>query len=105
MIGDMRHRITLMNPKKIPNGRGGWTNDYTTGDRMEIWAAAKYLSIRQRAAYMEWGERADIRFLIRENPFIGTDTQIAFDGATFLIVERLPDKKNPHLVGVMAREV
>lgn len=103
MIGEMTHRITLERPRRISNGRGGWTIDYKAGDRMEVWAAAETLSIGQQLRYQEHQETATIRFVVRENPFIDTDTRILFNGAVFSITEMGPTEKR--FLEIRAREV
>lgn len=103
MLGSMSHRIILQRPKRIANGRGGWTIDYEGGDRMEVWAAAETLSVSQQLRYQEHQETATIRFIVRENPFIDTDTHILFNGDTFKIEQLGPIEQR--FYDIRAREV
>lgn len=104
-IGAMTHRITLENPKRIANPRGGWTFDYKTGDRMEVWAGAEILSIAQQQRYMQLESSASMQFLIRENPFVSEDTQIVFENKRFAIVQYAPLQSNKRFFDIRAREV
>lgn len=103
MIGSMKHRITLTRPKRIDNGRGGWKLDYETGDKMEVWAAAEILTIDQQLKYQEHQQGANIRFEVRENPFIETDTQIEFNGDKYAISQLAPTRTR--FMEIRAREV
>lgn len=103
MIGAMRHRITLENPRRVDNGRGGYKVDYSSGDKMEVWAAASILSISQQLAYQQWDRAAEIRFIIRENPFLKTDTRIIFEKRIYEIVQFAPTAQR--FFEVRAREV
>ena len=103
MIGGMRHRITLENPRRIDNGRGGYKVDYENGLKMEVWADASILNIRQQLAYQQWDRAAEIRFIIRENPFLKADTRIIFEGRLYEIVQFAPTATR--FLEVRAREV
>lgn len=105
ILGDMRHRITLNNPNKIDNGRGGWKIDYDSGLRQSIWAAVDVVKISQRLQYRQDDEAPQLVFTIRENPFVKKETRILFDGATYKITEQEPHKENPRFWNIRAREV
>ena len=104
MIGSLRYRITLINPKRVSNGRGGWTIDLEAGDRMEVWAAAAVTTIAQRIKYREIDEQTEIQFIIRENPFLNKDTRILFVGTVYRIVTYAPHPDSSHFTVIPARE-
>lgn len=105
IIGDMKHRITLNNPIKKDNGRGGWLIDYKEGYRVNVWADATLLKVGQRLQYRQDDEAPELVFTIRENPFVGKDTRILFDGSTYKITDREPHKDNSRFMNLRAREV
>lgn len=103
MIGDLQHRITLENPKRTDNGRGGWTISYTAGDRMNVWASASLLSVGRQLQYQEWERAAQMVFIIRENPFLNEDTQILFNGVRYEVLQFGPTATR--FIEIRAREV
>lgn len=105
MIGDMKHRIVLQNPKRVSNGRGGWATDYEAGDKMEIWAAAETLTISQQLRYQSFEDVPSLRFVIRENPFVSGDTRITFNGDTYRITQMAPVPDRRDMTELRAREV
>lgn len=105
MIGALRHRITLMNPARVPNGRGGWQLDYQKGDRMEVWADASVTTVAERLRFMELKEEAEIEFVIRENPFVNKDTRILFNGTIFRVITFAPHTDNDNFFSIPSREV
>ena len=103
MIGSMKYRIILNNPKRAANGRGGWSIDYKSGDKMEVWAAAEVMNITKRLQYSKIDEQSSLLFLVRANPFIRQDTRITFNGQEFIITSYAP-ADNPHFYEISARE-
>ena len=90
-VGEMKYRVTLLNPARKDNGRGGYDLNYENGPRMEVWAAAKLLTIEQQMRYRQTEETPTIRFKVRENPFIRVrETRFRFDGADFKILQAAP---------------
>lgn len=104
-IGDMRERIILVNPKKIPNPRGGWSIDYTTGDRIETWAAATLLTVNQQLRYQQADSVATMEFEIRKNPFVKKETRIFFEGVGYQIEQFGPNPQKDTRTIIRAREV
>lgn len=105
MIGSMQHRITAQNPKRVSNGRGGWALDYAAGDSIEVWAAAELLSINQQLRYNSFEDVPNMRFEIRNNPFISGDTRLVFNGDPYKITQIAPVPDRPHFTEIRAREV
>lgn len=99
----MRYRITLNNPKRISNGRGGWRLDYETGDMMEVWAAAEITGIEAAARYAKIDQDIAILFRIRANPFVNKDTKIIFNADAFGIANFAP-LDNPNFWEIAARK-
>ena len=86
MIGQLKERITLSTPKKVPNGRGGWTIDRSNPDKVTIWAAYELLSITKQLRYMELDQAANAQFIVRNRQGITKETRIEWAGAAFEIV-------------------
>ena len=103
MIGSMRHRIKVTNAKRVSNGRGGWTTDYAAGDSIMTWAAAELLTINEQLRYREHQQDANMRFIIRDNPFINTDSRIEFNEDTYEVTQIAPAAAR--FLEVRAREV
>lgn len=104
MIGALKDRIKVIAPKRIDNGRGGWTTDYSSGDYMEIWAAASLISMALKLKYQEFNYDADMSFIIRENPFVNGDCRIYYRGKAFDIQDTRPASKTGFFV-ILAKEV
>lgn len=103
MIGEMKDRIILRNPKKTSNGRGGWSIDYLAGEFMTVWADANLLGIGDQIRYMQFDEEASMQFIIRENPFFNSSTRIEFDGKMYSVVNYA--FINTRFYDIRAREV
>lgn len=103
MLGELRHRIILQRPKRISNGRGGWSINYEAGDQIEVWAAADILTIDQQLRYQEHQEAANMQFTIRATAFIDTDTRIIYNGKNYNIEQMAP--AHIRFLEIRAREV
>ena len=101
----MRNRITLINPIRVSNGRGGYSLKYDQGDQMEVWARVELASVNNR--YRFYKHDADINrvFYIRENPFFKNDTRILFDGVLYAAGPYGPWSQNANFIEIPAGEV
>lgn len=104
-VGDMRHRVIFVNPKKVANPRGGWSIDYTNGDKIETWAAASLLTINQQLRYQQADSVATMEFEIRKNPFVKKETRIFFEGVGYKIEQLGPNPQKPNRTIIRALEV
>lgn len=105
MIGQLKERITLTTPRKVPNGRGGWTIDRSNPDKVTIWAAYELLSISKQLRYMELDQAANAQFTIRNRQGITKETSIVWAGAAFEIVNFGPHPKKGGYTVINVREV
>ena len=104
MIGQLKERLTLSTPQKIPNGRGGWTIDRNNPDRVTIWGAFELLSITKQLRYMELDQAANGQFIIRNRPGITKETRIEWAGSSFEIVNFGPHPKKGGYTVINVRE-
>jgi SPP1 family predicted phage head-tail adaptor len=86
----MKDRINLANPKRTPNGRGGWTIDRKAADRVNIWADFNRLNVTQQLRYNELDKAPDIQIIIRDNAFLQRDTFVEHDGKEYNIIQYGP---------------
>lgn len=105
MIGKIRVRINLANPKRIANGRGGWTVDEVNATRVNIWAYYELLSVNQQLRYNSLDEAPEGQFTIRYNAALKRDTFIEYGGKKYRVLQYGPVKNNPGFMEIRTREV
>jgi SPP1 family predicted phage head-tail adaptor len=103
MIGQMKDRINLVNPAKIPNGRGGWKIDETNAIRSPIWADFNRLNVNQQLRYNELETAADVQIIIRNNPALQQGTYVEHEGKKYNVVQFGPYSR-PDFTEIRARE-
>ena len=92
MIGQMKDRINLVNPAKIPNGRGGWKIDTENAIRSPIWADFNRLNVNQQLRYNELETAAEAQIIIRDHPALQNDTYIEHEGTRYNVIQFGPYK-------------
>jgi len=103
--GDLRYRITFLNPPSAQNSAGevdesneNWTEFVT------VWAAVDELTGRQYFEAQKANSEVTARFRIRYNASINRKMRVKYGSRHFEIIAILPDsKKTEH--HVMAKEV
>lgn len=105
MIGDLKERISLETPQKVPNGRGGWTIDRNNPDRVTIWGAFELLSMTKQLRLMELDLAANGQFTIRNRQGITKETRVEWGGRHYEIVNFGPHPKKSGYTVLNVREV
>ena len=82
--GDLKEQVTLLQPTRVADGRGGFTTTYTTFGN--VWARVLPVrGVRQLTdAQLQYREAFDFVIRVQEIP-ITADWRIVYDGRTFTI--------------------
>ncbi len=97
-IGLLRHRLTIQNPSRVADGRGGYTETWVSGET--IWGDVQDLSARSRffASQVVPGVTHEVR--IRSRSDVKSGTRFLW-GSRYLLATTAPintDGKNVEMV-------
>ena len=82
-IGELRQRITIQEKGLVPDGEGGFVEDWT--DKKTVWAKATVVQARQQYEFNSIGVEATHRFEVRGNVKVTEDQRIRFKNRFFEI--------------------
>lgn len=95
MIGSLKERLTIINPERLPNGRGGWSVSYDSppADSMTVWAAYERIRAYEQLRFMQFDEEVNGRFIIRDLPFLRKDSRLSCNGKHYIVQQIAPAEK------------
>ena len=85
VIGSLRHRVTLLDPVRTPDGGGG--ADIAYEERETVWAAAEDRSTGLSRLAGRYARLVRRRFALRAAVEIGFSTRLAHEGRTFRVTD------------------
>ena len=103
MIGPLRERVTLMEPRRTPDGGGGASVAYEPGP--VVWAASEDRATGLSRLTGRYARLVRRRYVMRASTQLSFQTRLAHDGRTFRVtgIQRREGRK-PYLL-VSAEEV
>lgn len=81
--GELRHRVRIERLKRIPDGGGGWDEDWVT--HAEVWAKVETLSGREYWQAQQVQSEATMRLTMRHRADLLPADRIVYDGQTLNI--------------------
>lgn len=82
-IGELRQRITIQEKGLVPDGEGGFIEDWA--DKKTVWAKVIVVQARQQYEFNSVGVEATHRFEVRGNVKVTEDQRIRFKNRFFEI--------------------
>jgi len=79
--GDLRHKIFIQGKTPIPDGEGGFIEDW--GDLRQAWAKVEAIQARQRYQFQSVNVEATHRITVRGEVVISEDNRIRFKNRAF----------------------
>ena len=102
MIGDLRHRITIQYPIRIPDGLGGWTVIWFGA--ATVWAAIWPVSAAETMQAQQSAMTITHRIRIRYRAVMRAGWRIAYAGRYFNIVSIIDPNTSHRWLDVMCKE-
>lgn len=103
-IGAMRERLTFQEPKKQPNGQGGFRIDKLSPVIIgEYWGAVEVISSLEVLKYGGKFTEGYIKITARKNTRLNNGCQVKWQGLLYDIEDIKPDKKPGYII-IFARE-
>ena len=102
-IGDLKHRITIQAPTRVPDGMGNTDNTWT--DRATIYAAIWPVSAKEQVASMGVVMTMSHRIRIRYRSDIKSDWRLKYKNSYFDIVSIINNNMENRMLDIIVKAV
>ena len=102
-IGDLKHRITIQAPTRVPDGMGNTDNTWT--DRATIYAAIWPVSAKEQIASMGLVLTMTHRIRIRYRSDIKSDWRLKYKNSLFNIVSIVNPNMENRMLDIIVKAV
>lgn len=101
--GRLRHRVTLQQLTQVPDGGGGYTEDWT--DVATVWAAVEPLRGQERYEAQQVQATLSHRITIRYRAGVEPSMRVVHDGRVFNVLSVIDPQERHRELQLLVEEV